>query len=140
MPVYLYSCATCGRRYDIVKSIAQLDRVESCQNCGASMNRQVTAPAVRGDYAGYNCPVTGAWIEGRRAHEENLKKHGCRVLEPGETQRAVAAAKRNDEEFFERVAETAAAEVAALPADKLERLQSEISHGLDVQVERRSPT
>jgi|GEM_PF-6589057 len=42
------------------------------------------APAVIGDYAAYECPVTGKIIDGRRAHAENLKATGCRVLEPGE--------------------------------------------------------
>ena len=39
---------------------------------------------VRGDYAPYRCPVTDRVIEGRRAHQENLKRTGCRVLERGE--------------------------------------------------------
>lgn len=36
------------------------------------------------DYEGYDCPVTGKWVEGRAAHRENLKKHGCHILEKGE--------------------------------------------------------
>ena len=36
------------------------------------------------DYRPYSCPVTGKPIEGRRAHQENLKRTGCRVLERGE--------------------------------------------------------
>jgi len=36
------------------------------------------------DYAAYECPITGKPVEGRAAHRENLKQHGCRVLERGE--------------------------------------------------------
>lgn len=36
------------------------------------------------DYRPYRCPVTGKPVEGRRAHQENLKRTGCRVLEKGE--------------------------------------------------------
>lgn len=36
------------------------------------------------DYSAYECPVTGRMIEGRAAHRENLKQHGCRLLEKGE--------------------------------------------------------
>ena len=36
------------------------------------------------DYHGYACPITGRWIEGRAAHRENLKRHGCRLQEKGE--------------------------------------------------------
>lgn len=41
-------------------------------------------PQISADYEAYDCPVTGEIIEGRRAHRENLKKQGCRILEPGE--------------------------------------------------------
>jgi hypothetical protein len=33
---------------------------------------------------GYNCPVTGKWVGSKKAHQENLREQGCRVLEPGE--------------------------------------------------------
>lgn len=36
------------------------------------------------EYEGYECPVTGKWVEGKHAHRENLKRTGCRLLEPGE--------------------------------------------------------
>lgn len=39
---------------------------------------------ISSDIAGYTCPVTGKWVEGRRAHRDNLKRRGCRLLEPGE--------------------------------------------------------
>lgn len=42
------------------------------------------APRVVGDFAAYECPVTGKMIEGRSAHAENLKATDCRILEPGE--------------------------------------------------------
>jgi len=41
-------------------------------------------PLVTGDFAPYDCPITGKIIEGRAAHEENLKRHDCRILERGE--------------------------------------------------------
>lgn len=40
------------------------------------------------DIPAYDCPVTGKMIDGRAAHRENLKRQGCRVLEPGETAQA----------------------------------------------------
>lgn len=39
---------------------------------------------VASDIEGYQCPVSGAWIEGRAAHRENLKVHDVHVLERGE--------------------------------------------------------
>lgn len=69
-------------------------------------------PMLASDYAGYDCPVTGKWIEGRRAHEENLKLHGCRVLEPGETRDAMAGAERRFEETMEKTIDAALDRVA----------------------------
>ncbi len=50
-------------------------------------------PRVIGDYAAYECPVTGKMIEGRRAHQENLNRHDCRILERGEKEDNVRNAK-----------------------------------------------
>ena len=93
---------------------------------------------VRGDFAGYSCPITGKWIEGRRAHEENLARHGCRVLESGETEQAKRNAAAADDAFAERIAETAVSIVEQMPSAKREQLGREIQSGLDVAVERRS--
>lgn len=98
----------------------------------------IVAPAVRGDYAGYECPVTGKWIEGRKAHKENLARHGCRVLEPGETQALTRRRKAEDEAFAEKIADSAAEIVANMPSAKREQLGREIESGLDIAVERRA--
>lgn len=136
MPVYLYACPVCARKREVVKPIAELNRKEHCLNCEAAMNRQICAPAVRGDYAGYSCPVTGKWIEGRRAHEENLKRTGCRVLEPGESDNARRASAAADAALDQAVESTVEEFVETLPSDKKERLAAEMEHGLDVQVSR----
>lgn len=140
MPVYDYKCPVCDRRQEIVKKIADLDRLEHCPRCLSTMNRQVVAPMIRPDYPGYNCPITGEWIEGRAAHEANLKKHGCRVMEDGEKDAAISAAKAQEESFLESVGETAARFVAQLPSDKQERLAAEIDAGVGLSVERSTPT
>lgn len=140
MPTYLYKCPTCTAKQEIIKKLADLDRTEHCPKCNFAMNRQVVAPMVRPDYAGYNCPITGDWIEGRAAHEENLKKHGCRILEDGERQEAEKVAKARDEAFFESVGETAAKFVAQLPPSKQEQLAKEIDAGVGLAVERSTPT
>ena len=43
-------------------------------------------PMIARDYGAYECPVTGKMVEGRAAHNENLKRTGCRILEKGEQQ------------------------------------------------------
>lgn len=136
MPIYTYKCPVCARKRDIFKPIAELDRVENCLNCGFAMNRQLSAPMVKGDYPGYACPITGKWIEGRRAHEENLKKHSCRVLEAGETEGAKRAHAAADVALEASVESTVEEFVETLPTEKKERLAAEIQSGLDVQFTR----
>lgn len=63
------------------------------------------------DYEGYSCPVTGKWVEGRTAHRENLKRHGCRLLERGERERAE---KTREREFREQCSRTAHEMVARM--------------------------
>lgn len=136
MPIYSYKCPTCARKRDVFKRIADLDRVENCLNCGFAMNRQLAAPMVRGDYPGYDCPITGKWIEGRRAHEENLKKHGCRVYEPGETEAGKRRRAAEEAALDSAVESTVEEFVETLPTAKKERLAAEIESGLDVQLTR----
>ena len=135
MPLYEFKCL-CGKHFDRFLAIVERNSLQFC-SCGSPAERVVSPVPVRGDYQGYACPVTGKWIEGRKAHEENLKKHGCRVLEEGETREVSARKARNEERFLDRIAETAAAEVAAMPARKQEQLCNELSHGVDVSFERK---
>ena len=135
MPVYSYKCPSCQRTFDRFLKLANYDDPQIC-DCGTVATKQLAAPAVRGDYAGYSCPVTGQWIEGRRAHEENLRRHGCRVLEPGETESARAAHARSEAEFDRQIEQTAEQLVAGLPPQKLEKLASEMQSGVTATVER----
>lgn len=139
MPMYSYKCPVCSAGRDILKPIAEIDRTEHCHKCNFAMNRQVVAPRVRPDLPGYACPVTGAWIEGRRQHEENLARTGCRLLEPGESDTAMRKRREADEQFLETVAETAVAEVHNMPAVKREKLCAELEGGLGLAVERSTP-
>ena len=42
------------------------------------------APTVLTDIPGYQSPVTGKYIEGRVARREDLKRTGCREIDPQE--------------------------------------------------------
>ena len=135
MPVYSYKCPACQRAFDRFLKLANYDDPQTC-DCGTVATKQLCAPVILGDYAGYNCPVTGQWIEGRRAHEDNLRRHGCRVLEPGETESARAAHARSEAEFDRQIEQTAEQLVAGLSSQKLEKLASEMQSGVTATVER----
>ena len=136
MPLYTYQCPTCSRKREILKPLVHLDRPEKCLNCGFAMNRMLSAPLVLGDYPGYNCPITGDWIEGRKAHIENLKKHGCRVYEPGETEQAKASAAFAEKQLESSIESTVEEFIEKLPTRKREQLATELESGVDVGVIR----
>lgn len=141
MPMYAYYCEKCHAEQDIFKRIADLDKPEACPVplCIHNMRRRVVAPAVLGDYPGYSCPVTGKWIEGRRAHVENLKQTGCRVLEQGETAAAERFLQREENELFSSIENTVDETIAKWPARKREALAAEMEAGLTASVTRVAP-
>ena len=136
MPMYAYKCGGCGGLQDVFKPIRLIDMAEPCSRCQTLMDRQIAAPAVLGDYPGYSCPITGDWIEGRRAHHENLKKHGCRVYEPGETEQQQSAAMAAETALEASVEATVEEFIEKLPARKREQLATELENGADVGVVR----
>ena len=136
MPVYEYKCRACDKVTEKVTPIKDYQRVIACE-CGAWAYRVfLTPPRVQGDYEAYNCPVTGKRIEGKREHEANLRKHGCRVYEPGETEAFKRRQAAEEAAFEESVGETAAAFVAGLDSSKRESLAKELESGADVTVAR----
>lgn len=67
---------------------------------------------IQPDYAGYESPVSGLWIEGRKARREDLRRNNCRPYEGREQEGKVAAAARADQErkldgLADRMARTA---------------------------------
>ena len=101
------------------------------------MERRLCAPRVVSDYAGYQCPVTGGWVEGRRAHEENLKRHGCRVLESGETEAFRKSRVQEEAKLDREVDATVEQFYETLPTEKREALATAVQSGLDVSIDRK---
>lgn len=70
------------------------------------------------DYKGYTCPVTNKWIEGKAAHQENLKRHNCRVLEKGEKEQNAKTRERE----FDRECRAVARALAAKAAERYDSI------------------
>ena len=137
MPLYLYHCQNCKESRTVFKPLNLLDNEEPCPSCHAPSQRQICAPAIVADYPGYSCPVTGRWVEGRRAHEENLKRQGCRVLETGETEQAAREGQHAAQQLDKSVDQTVEQFYEALPTEKREQLATAVLSGLDVSVDRK---
>jgi putative FmdB family regulatory protein len=139
MPTYVYRCTECKSVRDIIKRINDLNRPEACYVCVGAMERLVVPVMVKGDLPGYDCPITGARIEGRLAHQENLKKHGCRLYEDGETQAAARFRRQEDEALDAAVEATAEEFVHTLPIAKREQLITELQAGANAEIVRQTP-
>lgn len=138
MPLYDYLCPA-GHRFDVFLPMSASHTDQVCPHCSALAAKQLSAPAVRGDYSGYRCPITDKWIEGRRAHEENLKQHGCRVFEPGEKEAVTQIKAAADRDFDRRLDETLDRTLASWSPDKVARLCNEVADGASAQVTRATP-
>lgn len=53
------------------------------------------APLIFGDLPSYQSPVTGLWVDGRRARREDLKRTGSRPYEGLEQEKKEAARHQN---------------------------------------------
>lgn len=138
MPLYDFSCDACGIQHiDVVRSLADYGKPYYCSKCGKPMRLLLAAPMIVMDYPGYQCPITGTWIEGRRAHRENLKKHGCRVLESGEKEAAVKYREAEDAALDAALEQTIGAAIEAMPPRKQEQLYQELQAGAGFTVERK---
>ncbi len=75
-----------------------------------SGDRSISAgPMVVPDLPGYVSPVTGEWVEGRRARRNDLKKSGCRPYEGREQEMKEAARQR---EYMEKKLDALAEKMA----------------------------
>lgn len=68
------------------------------------------------DIGRYRSMADGSIIEGRRQHEEHLKRHGMRVVEPSEiTQEKIASYKPNYDVAPQQRKELIRAQIDAMP-------------------------
>lgn len=135
MPVYEYICHS-GHVSDKVHSVADCSREHFCNCCGRPAERRLSAPAIIGDYTGYQCPITGDWIEGRKAHNENLAKHECRVLETGEREGMIRHKAASEKALLDAAEDTACRAIMNMPQEKFEILAGELQHGGDADLIR----
>lgn len=138
MPLYTYECKACGTREDAFRTIPLRD--EYPLHCSLPMARVIVAPFIAPDLPGYVSPVTGAWVEGRRARTEDLARTGSRPFEAGEREEAARRRKALDAELDASIEETVGREIEAMPSAKRERLGNELEAGASAEVVRLEPT
>lgn len=135
MPLYELKCCA-GHRSERFIPLANFSDPIIC-DCGQSARRSISAPMFSVDNTGYTCPVTGDWIGSKAAHRENLAKHGCRVLETGETEQVKARRLEEDRRLDKAIEDTVEKTIESWDSGKKESLHNELVNGkLDLQVSR----
>ncbi len=138
MPLYNYICPVHGE-FDQFAKLEDYQKPAAC-SCGEISPRGLSVPHFTVDNVGYNCPITNEWIGSKRQHSENLAKHGCRVLETGETEAAAARRAREDARLDKLIEDHVEREFETFPSDKKEQLHNELLNGkLDLSVDRATP-
>ncbi|OWT62014.1 FmdB family zinc ribbon protein [Candidimonas nitroreducens] len=79
MPMYTVRCHACGKYDTIFRRIAERDA--NLPQCHGAMHRIIEAPTVQADLPGYQSPIDGHWVEGRRQRTEDLRRNHCRPWE-----------------------------------------------------------
>ena len=114
MPLYTFRCSQCGSTATEFRKIANRNDGPECRHGPGAirMTRIIDAPSVQTDLPGYQSPIDGRWVEGRRARTEDLKRSGCRPWEGMEAERKEAIKRSNEVDHqFERTIESGVAEV-----------------------------
>ena len=55
-------------------------------------------PAIFGDLPGYQSPVTGKWVDGKRARREDLKRTGSRPYEGRKIEEQIVKSRQESED------------------------------------------
>jgi hypothetical protein len=97
---------------------------------------QQIAPHLWLDLPGYESPVTGGWIEGRRARREDLKKHGCIEYDPEMKQDAAMNRQRSEEQLDRKIEESVERIYNQMPDDKRKQLEREMNAGVQANYYR----
>lgn len=136
MPLYEYRCQECQQRFERFVKLEDYQAPQTCA-CGGGSERIISIPRFIVEDVGYDCPITGEWIGSKHAHENNLAKHGCRVLETGENDVAAKFREREEAEFDRKIEETVERTIDAMPSEKKEKLANELEGGMTAEIVRK---
>jgi putative FmdB family regulatory protein len=84
MPIYATQCTRCGDCSTVFRTVATRDEGLICDECGSKTERLLTAPMIAADcFNEYESPGTGKRISSPGARNDDLKRSGAIMWEPG---------------------------------------------------------
>lgn len=136
MPTYSYSCSK-GHFFDRYLPLAEYDAPQTCAcgEAGRKLFPRVHLMKRREVY--YDSPIDGRPITSEAARREDLARNNCQEYDP-EMKKDAERRRREASEALDRsIDETVEREVAAMPSEKRERLDAELTRGgLDLEYTR----
>lgn len=82
MPTYRYACPSCDHEFDVIKSVSEIDELESCPSCGRDKIEgcqrrlgRVYFYGEKPDDAFYSVPL-GKVVNSRKAQAREAKDRG----------------------------------------------------------------
>lgn len=135
MPLYDCRCEG-GHLFERQIPLDNFDDPIIC-GCGMVARRLISRPRILRsmDYS-YDCPVTGKHITSKHAHEENLKRTGCRVRETNESEYRAKERAKAEEAFDRQVEATVERQIDNMSGEKRELLGKAFTSGLDADISR----
>lgn len=127
MPLYDIRCDQ-GHRFERMIPLEKFSEPIECA-CGSPARRLISAPRFSVESVDYTCPITGKWIGSKRAHEDNLAQHGCRVLETGEKELNDSRRQQEEAKFDQAIEDTVERTIESWDSSKREALHNELVNG-----------
>lgn len=137
MPLYVYKCLQ-GHRFERIQTIQEMELGATKCECGVAASVVIVPTQIAPMFTPYRCPITDKPIMTKTAHTENLKRHGCRVYEPGETDQFLRKKAEEDRSLDRKVEESVDRFVDGLSGDERSQLENEVASGMDVTFERKT--
>lgn len=134
MPIYAYTCHA-GHAFDRYLPVARYAEPQTCE-CGEASDKRICAPMVVTDLPGYQSPVDGRWVEGKRARREDLARNNCVPYEPSMKQEYMKKVERSEQALDKALDRQIEAEIHQMPARKRELLEQELKSGTELQLTR----
>jgi len=134
MPIYAHACPN-GHRFDLFLKLADLDDIQTC-NCGQKAQRQISAPAFQVDFPAYISPTSGKLISSRTQRKEDLKASNCVEYEPSMKEEKDRRVREDELKLDKKIDEHVEKTIFEMPADKRDKLVSELECGIDTTLVR----
>lgn len=133
MPLYEILCDA-GHKFEAMIPLADFDLPLTCA-CQSPARRLISRPMIAVESVSYECPITGDYIGSKRDHENNLRRHDCRVMETGEKDYNERRRVQEEARFDAAIEATVEKEVLSRDSDARESLAKALTTS-DISVDR----